>query len=173
MPRMLFIMPALVVGCLVAGCHSHAQQNQPTKKTAVQTEMRNVMYHFTDNVTVHILQLRGALVPVRQDSLPIFDDSRSFHLEISSADISMTTDSLANVLNQYVFAASDAPLKGLSVTTEGNSLKVKGKLHSKGDIFIRNRGHDFRHAPRTDSHSCRKSESCPFTFQGPDGSART
>ena len=127
-------MPALVVGCLVAGCHSHAQQNQPTKKTAVQTEMRNVMYHFTDNVTVHILQLRGALVPVRQDSLPIFDDSRSFHLEISSADINMTTDSLANVLNQYVFAASDAPLKGLSVTTEGNSLKVKGKLHSKGDI---------------------------------------
>ena len=46
----------------------------------------------------------------------------------------MTTDSLANVLNQYVFAASDAPLKGLSVTAEGNTLKVKGKLHSKGDI---------------------------------------
>jgi hypothetical protein len=92
------------------------------------------VYHFTDNVTVQILQLRGSLVPVRQDSLPIFDDSRSFNLEISSADINMTTDSLANVLNQYVFAASDAPLKGLSVTTEGNSLKVKGKLHSKGDI---------------------------------------
>jgi len=135
MRRMLFIMPALVVGCLVTGRHSHAQQDQqPTKTTAVQTEMRNVMYHFTDNVTVQILQLRGALVPVRQSSLPIFDDSRSFNLEISSADINMTTDSLANVLNQYVFAASDAPLKGLSVTTEGNSLKVKGKLHSKGDI---------------------------------------
>jgi hypothetical protein len=127
-------MPALVVGCLVAGRHSHAQQDQPTKTTAVQTEMRNVMYHFTDKVTVQILQLRGTLVPVRQDSLPIFDDSRSFNLEISSADINMTTDSLANVLNQYVFAASDAPLKGLSITAEGNSLKVKGKLHAKGDI---------------------------------------
>jgi hypothetical protein len=134
MRKMLFIMPALVVGCLVAGSHSHAQQGQPTTTTAVQTEMRNVMYHFTNSVTVHILQLRGALVPVRQDSLPIFDDARSFNLEISSADINMTTDSLANVLNQYVFAASDAPIKGISVTTEGNSLKVKGKLHSKGDI---------------------------------------
>ena len=92
------------------------------------------MYHFTDNVTVHILQLRGALVSVRQNSLPIFDDSRSFNLEISSADINMTTDSLANVLNQYVFAAPDAPLKDLSVTAEGNTLKVKGKLHAKGDI---------------------------------------
>ena len=127
-------MPALVVGCLVAGRHSQAQQDQPAKTNAVQTEMRNVMYHFTDNVTVHILELRGALIPARQESLPIFDDSRSFNLEISSANITMTTDSLANVLNQYVFAASDAPLKGLSVTAEGNTLKVKGKLHSKGDI---------------------------------------
>src|SRR5437867_3887317 len=134
MRRMLFIMPALVVGFLVASRHSHAQHDQSTKTTAVQTEMMNVMYHFTNNVTVHILELHGSLVPVGRESLPIFDDSRSFNLEISSADINMTTDSLANVLNQYVFAASDAPLKGLSVTTEGNSLKVKGKLHSKGDI---------------------------------------
>lgn len=127
-------MPALVGGCLVAGGHSHAQQDQPTKTTAVQTVMRNVMYHFTDSVTVQILELNGALVPVGGENLPIFDDSRSFNLKISSAKINMTTDSLANVLNQYVFAASDAPLKGLTVTTEGNSLKVKGKLHSKGDI---------------------------------------
>jgi len=92
------------------------------------------MYHLTDSVTVHILELHGALVPARQESLPIFDDSRSFNLEISSASITMSTGSIANVLNQYVFAASDAPLKGLSITAEGNSIKVKGKLHSKGDI---------------------------------------
>src|SRR5947207_6964624 len=132
MRRMLLIVSALVVGCTSAG-HSQSQR-EPTKTNAVQTEIRNVMYHFTDNVTVHILQLRGALVSVRQNSLPIFYDSRSFNLEISSADINMTTDSLANVLNQYVFAAPDAPLKDLSVTAQGNTLKVKGKLHAKGDI---------------------------------------
>ena len=129
---MLLIVSALVVGCTFAG--QSQSQREPPKTNAVQTEMRNVIYHFADSVTVHILELRGALVPVRQESLPIFDDSRSFDLEISFANITMSTDSLANVLNQYVFAASDAPLKGLTITAEGNSLKVKGKLHSKGDI---------------------------------------
>lgn len=131
---MPLIMPALVLGCLVAGCHSHAQQDRPAKTNAVRTEMRNVMYHFTDNVTVHILELHGALVPVTQEGLPIFDDSRSFNLAITFAEITMSTDSLANVLNQYVFAAPEAPLKDLAVTAEGIALKVKGKLHSKGDI---------------------------------------
>jgi hypothetical protein len=126
------MVSALLVGCTFAG-HSQSQKELP-KTNAVQTEMRNVLYHFTDSVTVHILELRGALVPIGQEGLPIFDDSRSFDLEINSANITMSTDSLANVLNQYVFAASDAPLKGLSITAEGNSLKVKGKLHSKGDI---------------------------------------
>lgn len=132
MSRMLLLVSVLVVGCSSAG-HSQTQK-ESTKTNAVQTEMRNVMYHFTESVAVHILELHGALVPVRQDGLPIFDDSRSFNLEISSANITMTTDSLANVLNQYVFVASEAPLKDLTVTTEGNKLKVKGKLHSKGDI---------------------------------------
>ena len=131
---MPLIMPALVLGCLVAGRHSHAQQDRPAKTNAVRTEMRNVMYHFTDNVTVHILELHGALVPVTQEGLPTFDDSRSFNLAITFAEITMSTDSLANVLNQYVFAAPDAPLKDLAVTAEGIALKVKGKLHSKGDI---------------------------------------
>ena len=127
----------MIVSLLVAGCTSagHNQsQKELTKTSAVQTEMRNVMYHFTDTVAVHILELRGALVPTRKEGLPIFDDSRSFDLEINVAEITMSTNSLANVLNQYVFAAPDAPIKDLTITAQGNALKVKGKLHSKGDI---------------------------------------
>src|SRR6266550_9581191 len=134
MRRMFFIVAVLVVRCLVADHASQAQQGQPTKANAVQTEMRNVMYHFTDTVTAHILELHGMLVPARREGLPIFDDSRSFTLAISFAELSMSTESLANVLNQFVFAASDAPIKDLTITAEGNALKVKGKLHSKGDI---------------------------------------
>jgi hypothetical protein len=37
-------------------------------------------------------------------------------------------------MNDYVFAKPDAPLKDLSVVIEGDHLRVKGKLHSKGDI---------------------------------------
>ena len=96
--------------------------------------MQNIMYHFTPQIVVHIARLQGALRPTREDSIPIFDDMHSFRLAIDSAQISITTAAMANVLNQYVFAAKDAPLKDLNLTTERNGLKVKGKLHSKGDI---------------------------------------
>jgi len=94
--------------------------------------MRNVNYHFTDTIGVHILQLNGRLVPKKE--IPVFDDKQSFILEIDSATIAMNTDALTHVLNEYVFAAKDAPLKDLIVSTEGNQLKIKGKLAHEGDI---------------------------------------
>jgi hypothetical protein len=96
--------------------------------------MKNIMYHFTPQIVVHIDRLKGALVPTQSDSIPVFDDTRSFKLAINSAQISISTVAMSNVLNQYVFAAKGAPLKELSLQTDRNSLKVKGKLHSKGDI---------------------------------------
>lgn len=96
--------------------------------------MKNIMYHFTPQIVVYIERLKGVLVPTQPDSFPIFDDMRSFKLAISSAEISITTAAMANVLNQYVFAAKDAPLKELRLTTDHDLLKVKGKLHKKGDV---------------------------------------
>lgn len=95
--------------------------------------MRNVIYHFTDSIAVHISRLHGRLVP--KGDFPIFDDKNSFTLEIGTAQISITPDSLANTLNAYVFAKNDAPLKGLAIRIENSSrLRIEGKLHGKGDV---------------------------------------
>jgi hypothetical protein len=100
----------------------------------VEVQMRNVMYHFTDSIAVHIRSLDGRLLPVKGE-LPIFDDKDSFTIQIASAAIAITPDSLANVLNSYVFARRDAPLKDISIRIDSaGRLKVKGKLHSKGDV---------------------------------------
>lgn len=96
--------------------------------------MRNVLYHFSDSVVVHIETLNGEVVPTSEYKFPIFDDKKSFNIEISSGKIAIDTVSLANVLNSYVFASANAPLKDISVTIENNRLKIKGKLHAKGDI---------------------------------------
>ncbi len=52
----------------------------------------------------------------------------------------MDPQSLANVLNTHVFSANDAPLKDISITIEKGRLKVKGKLHQKGDIGFETEG---------------------------------
>jgi len=96
--------------------------------------MRNVLYHFSDSVVVHIETLNGDVVPTGENKFPVFDDKKSFNIEISSGKIAIDTVSLANVLNSYVFASPTAPLKGISVTIEKNRLKIKGQLHAKGDI---------------------------------------
>jgi len=107
---------------------------------AVRAEMRNVMYHFTEPVAVHIAYLTGELSPTREGGMPVFDDANSFAITIQSARISITTDALATALNQYALAAADAPIKAVRITTSANKLKIKGRLHSKGDLPFESEG---------------------------------
>jgi len=95
--------------------------------------MRNVMYHYSNNIAVHIRRLAGELVPTKRE-MPVFDDTTSFTLHVTAAEMAITPDALANVLNQYVFARRDAPIKDVFVSIEKGRLKIKGKLHNKGDI---------------------------------------
>ena len=102
--------------------------------------MRNIFYHFNDRIAVHISQLEGKLIPTRQGAVPVFDDKQSFVLALDSAAISISTDAMANVLNDRIFAKPDAPLKKVSISASGKILKIKGKLHSKGDISFESEG---------------------------------
>jgi len=102
--------------------------------------MHNVMYHFTPAISVHIAQLEGELETTQADRIPVFDDADSFMIVIRSAKLSVTTDALANVLNQYAFAAPDAPIKAVRISVPKGKLKIEGRLHSKGDIAFSSEG---------------------------------
>ena len=125
---------------VVAGSCARAEQISNHAEDFVQVEMRNIFYHFNDRVAVHILQLEGKLVPARRGAVPVFDDKRSFVLALDSAVISISTNAMANVLNDNVFAKPNAPLKGVSIAARGDTLQIKGKLHSKGDISFESEG---------------------------------
>jgi hypothetical protein len=122
----------LILTIFIMAMQSH--QVAADQPHTVEVQMRNVMYHFTDSIGVHIRSLNGRLLPVK-GALPVFDDKDSFNIQITSAAISITPESLANVLNSYVFVRRDAPLKNISIRIDSaGHLKVKGKLHSKGDV---------------------------------------
>ncbi len=127
---------SMMIALLCLLCPLGAQQ-KPTHDqeaaAAVHVQMRNVMYHYADNVAVHIRRLSGELVP-QKGALPVFDDKNSFTLHVAAAEMAITSEAMANVLNQYVFAAKDAPIKDVSLNVEKGKLKIKGKLHSKGDV---------------------------------------
>jgi len=125
----------MLVAWSAAGVIGHAQTNSGMQQPPqVEVEMRNIMYHFTGQVAVHIFSLQGKLVPAKQNGIPVFDDNRSFILAIRSAEIAISANAIANVLNEHVFASPDAPLKNIALSIDGNMLKITGRLHSKGDI---------------------------------------
>jgi hypothetical protein len=120
-----------------------ASQNSPPHNRPeglVQAQIRNVTYHFSETIVVEIKSLDGELVPLGKNEFPIFDDKDSFNLRISTAEIAIDSSNLANVLNSYVFARPHSPLTGLSIIVEKGRLKVKGKLHDKGDIPFETEG---------------------------------
>jgi hypothetical protein len=129
---------AVLTACLVFIPLISDSQEQSSDR--VRAEIRNVMYHFTDSISVHIVRLQGELVPVGKPGLPVFDDASSFAISVHSAEISITTEALANALNEYAFAASDAPIKDIRISTQGSRLKIKGRLHSKGDLPFESEG---------------------------------
>jgi hypothetical protein len=111
-----------------------AQAGKAQENHIVQVAMKNVQYHFTQDIAVHIVQLQGHLSPTKPGSMVVFDDKNSFVLAMDSSEIAMTCNSLAQVLNQNVFAAKDAPVKAVTMEIKDGQLDIKGKLHSKGDV---------------------------------------
>jgi hypothetical protein len=78
---------------------------------------------------MHVKELSGTMVPTKAGHPPVFDDTRSYVLKVSSADLSMDMASLSVLLNTHVFAGEHAPLSDITVKAEDGRLKQKGTLH--------------------------------------------
>ncbi|HET8677503.1 MAG TPA: hypothetical protein VFO63_17020 [Blastocatellia bacterium] len=91
--------------------------------------MKNVDFHVDDRIVLHIRDLRGALLRKSKATPPVFDDKRSFTLRIDTGTVGIDTNTLTVLMNNYVFAYPDAPLKEFNISTEGNQIKMTGKMH--------------------------------------------
>jgi len=135
----LHVCLVLILG-LIGNFPWNLQSQKTSEKLPVATAMRNVHYHFTDSILIDIRWVDGRLVAEGAHDFPIFDDANSFRLVIDSANMAITADAITHLLNEYTFAAHDAPLKKLTVSITADKVKVKGSLHTKGDIPFETEG---------------------------------
>lgn len=96
--------------------------------------MRNVNYHFTETLSAYVKTLRGEVVPTGENKFPTLNDKTSYDIRVTSAEMIIATGSLAKVLDSYVFAEHGSPLKDVSMSIDKGRLKIKGRLHDKGDV---------------------------------------
>jgi hypothetical protein len=108
----------------------------------VKADMRNVLFHLTPIASARLIVLSGEVWPTGKNSIVDFDDKTSFEVRVTNGTVSISPSALADIMNSYVFARKDAPLKDLTVAvdTEKNQLLIKGKLHNKGDISFATAG---------------------------------
>jgi hypothetical protein len=106
----------------------------PPSSPGVSTEMRNVMFHLTPRAAAHLIILSGELSPTGKNEMVLFDDKTSFAVRVTNGTVAISPAALSNIMNSYVFARQDSPLKDIKVSIDNNQLIIKGKLHSKGDL---------------------------------------
>lgn len=90
--------------------------------------MRHVLFHLQQDIVLEIEWLEGELRPAA-DSMPvIFDDPGTFSLAIDSGVVALSMTSLERLMNDWVFAYDDAPLKDLEFEVKDGKLSLHGKL---------------------------------------------
>ncbi len=80
---------------------------------AVATRMRNVNLHIGRGIVLRVDDLSGRMLSRVSGKPPVFDDLDSYVLDIDAARVSMTAESLTNLMNNYVFAYPGAPFTHL------------------------------------------------------------
>lgn len=99
---------------------------QPTAETRVEM-VNDVHVRLDPKLTVRIRRLSGKFLPTKKEP-PTFDDKRSYVIEIDAAEIAVSMAGMSHAMNTYVFGDSDAPLKNLQLSPEGEQVKQKGTL---------------------------------------------
>jgi len=99
-----------------------------TPNQLVGARMRHVVFHLGSSIELRVDDLAGQLVSLVPGKPVLFDDVQAYLVKIDSARVAMTPESLTHLMNDYVFAYPDAPLKDLKITIEGNELHQSGTL---------------------------------------------
>lgn len=101
---------------------ARAAQNDP------YLEIRNTHLRVTDHARLEVYRLRGQTLRTREDAPVFFDQPDSFMVRIEEAEVALTEESLSALLNEWVFAYPDAPLRDLEAEIGDDLLILHGEL---------------------------------------------
>jgi hypothetical protein len=107
---------------------------------AVDIQMRNVNLRMAPGVTLQVRSVRGRLEPTSAQRPVTLDLRDSFFMQVEWGTMAISTESLATLLNTYVFAYDGAPLKNLSISVKGDRLIQKATLHKGVDLPVEMEG---------------------------------
>jgi hypothetical protein len=124
------VLAALALAMEAGAASAPAARGGPPLRVRIQ----NVHMIALPGVILEVRSLSGRLAPTRRGAIPIFDDPRSFRIEIDRATTALSTASMSALLNRYTFAYPGAPLRDLALEVKDGKLRQKGILHKGVDV---------------------------------------
>ena len=94
----------------------------------------NLMLRHGPDFRVYVRWLRGQMSRTHLNVNPSFDDPDSFFIDIKNGVIHANVGDIANLLNSGEIP--NAPLKNISLSGDGNQIKLSGTLHKVVPIPI-------------------------------------
>jgi hypothetical protein len=113
----------LVIVCVAATAFISGRADAP----AVEAEMRNVDLHLTNDVALHVRNLRGRFVAEGRRQAPYLDDPRSYSVTVDSGEVAVDLASLNALMRRALVGHSN--VRGLQV-----SIEADGVLRQKGVV---------------------------------------
>jgi hypothetical protein len=102
-------------------------QAMPADSSAVAIEMRDVHLRVSDDIALDIRFLRGRLESRPPESLPVFDNGRSYDIILELGEISVDEPSV-NALVKRALGRGHSSISDIRVTFDGGLVKQTGKL---------------------------------------------
>lgn len=101
--------------------------------TVTQVAMRDVNFYVMPNAALRVRKLRGTVRSL-QGGPVLFDDKHAFVIHMNYAEIGLNGTDITTLMNNYIFAYPNAPLKRLRVHTSGSQVVQTGIMHKILDI---------------------------------------
>ena len=89
-------------------------------------EASNVLFRYSPQLAILIVQLRGRLVPSAGHAVATFNDPASFTIDVEAAKFRITTDQLAALMNDRVASSPRAQVKDVHLAVAGDQLLIDG-----------------------------------------------
>jgi hypothetical protein len=101
---------------------SNSSDSGPTNVYAHNLKLRKGSSGFR----IYVRWLRGLMVRTSRNVNPSFDDPDSFVLDVKTGVVHTNVGDLANFMNE---AVAGAPFRGITLTGDGDTIKLRGTLH--------------------------------------------
>jgi hypothetical protein len=132
-PLKVCISRAFLLVSLICASSVWAQSPKQTADAsnepgAPSIEISNVLFRYSEDMSILVIGLRGKLVPTSGHVVPDFNNPDSFVIAADGAQVCMSTAQLSSLMNTYLLGSPKAQIKNVRITAEGDHLVIKGTM---------------------------------------------